>query len=106
MGRATEEHNVLEVICFYFLLISPNKIQIGYKLIRRDVFQNTIFPASASVEFSFDTPGMRIFKLILRAYLLPYWSYVGHFEPEDNMLHDNLLINGGRGLGVRENSLG
>ncbi len=29
------------------------------------VFHNTVVPESTQVDFSFDTPGMRIFKLIL-----------------------------------------
>ncbi len=33
--------------------------------VETSVFHNTIVPESAEVDFSFDTPGMRIFKLIL-----------------------------------------
>ncbi len=33
------------------------------------VFHNTIVPESAHVDFSFDTPGMRIFKLILLQFI-------------------------------------
>ncbi len=31
--------------------------------VETSVFQNTIFPESTSVDFSFGAPGMRIFKL-------------------------------------------
>ncbi len=36
--------------------------------VESSVFHNTVFPESAQVDFSFDTPGMRIFKLILSEY--------------------------------------
>ncbi len=44
--------------------------------VETSVFQNTIFPESASVEFSFDTPAMRIFKLIVCWCLLCFdWRF-------------------------------
>ncbi len=37
--------------------------------VETSVFHNTVVPESAQVDFSFDTPGMRIFKLILKKYM-------------------------------------
>ncbi len=40
------------------------------------VFQSTIFPEIASVGFSFVTPEMRSFKLILYAYIIYFKTYI------------------------------
>ncbi len=44
--------------------------------VETSVFHNTIVPESAQVDFSFGTPGMRIFKLILSWYL----TWLGDFN--------------------------
>ncbi len=46
--------------------------------VETSVFHNTIVPESAQVDFSFDTPGMRIFKLILlrNVYNEKVWTFL------------------------------